>query len=131
MLRSSGRSDTMPGSASQRRGSWAEQRALRLLQQAGWDLLARQWRCRWGEIDLLLHKPQRLLLVEVKSRSRCGRDGWGLAGLNGAKRRRLVSAYGCWLAAHPQHQHCSVDLVLALVPLPPARAPVRWIRWEV
>jgi Holliday junction resolvase-like predicted endonuclease len=49
----------------QRRGRWAEQRAERLLRQAGWRPLARRWRCRWGELDLLLHKgPDRLLLGE-------------------------------------------------------------------
>ena len=60
-------------------GSWAEQRALRLLQQRGWQLVVRNWRCRWGEIDLLVEKPGRLLLVEVKGRRRCGPDGWGWA----------------------------------------------------
>ena len=35
---------------------------MRLLRAAGWTLLAQRWRCRWGELDLLLHKPQRLLL---------------------------------------------------------------------
>jgi putative endonuclease len=121
----------MPGSATQRRGSWGEQRALHQLHGAGWQLLARQWRCRWGEIDLLLHKQQRLLLVEVKSRRRCGLDGWGVASFDAAKRMRLQAAYGCWLAAHPRYQRCSLELVLALVPLPPARGPVRWIRcWE-
>jgi len=116
-------------SATQRSGNWAEQRALRLLQRSGWRLLARQWRCRWGELDLLLHKPQRLLLVEVKSRRRCGPDGWGAASFDAAKRARLEAAYGCWLAAHPRYQRCSLELVLALVPQPPATAPVRWIRW--
>jgi putative endonuclease len=116
-------------SATQRSGNWAEQRALRLLQRSGWRLLARQWRCRWGELDLLLHKPQRLLLVEVKSRRRCGPDGWGAASFDAAKRARLEAAYGCWLAAHPRYQRCSLELVLALVPQPPAMAPVRWIRW--
>ena len=120
----------MARSPMQRRGCWAEQRAQRLLEQAGWRLQTRQWRCRWGEIDLLMHKPQRLLLVEVKSRRRCGRDGWGVASFDAAKRRRLIAAFSCWLAAHPQHQHCCVELVLVLVPLPPAREPVRWIRWE-
>jgi putative endonuclease len=48
-----------------RMGRWAEQRAERLLRQAGWRPLARRWRCRWGELDLLLHKPpDRLLLVD-------------------------------------------------------------------
>ena len=115
-------------STSQRRGNWAEQRALRLLQSAGWQVLARQWRCRWGELDLLLHKPQRLLLVEVKSRTRRGVDGWGVASFTALKRERLSRAYACWLAVHPHYQYCSLELVLALVPQPPAREPVRWIR---
>jgi len=70
-----------------------------------------------------------LLLVEVKSRRRCGPDGWGAASFDAAKRARLEAAYGCWLAAHPRYQRCSLELVLALVPQPPAMAPVRWIRW--
>jgi putative endonuclease len=45
------------------------------------------------------------------------------------KRARLEAAFGLWLATHPAYGHCRVELVAALVPLPPARAPVRWIRW--
>ena len=114
----------------ERSGIWAEQRAQRLLRRAGWRPVARRWRCRWGELDLVLHKsPQRLLLVEVKGRRRCGRDGWGCAGLNRRKRARLEAALALWLAAHPVYGHCHVELVAALVPLPPARGPVRWMRW--
>jgi putative endonuclease len=79
-------------------------------------------------MDLLLHKPGRLLLVEVKGRRRCGRDGWGVAALHRRKWRRLAAAYGLWLAEHPSYGHCSLELVCALVPLPPVRAPVRWLR---
>jgi putative endonuclease len=109
-------------------GRWAEQRVLRLLQQRGWRLLARNWHCRWGELDLVLAKPQRLLVVEVKGRSGLGRDGGGVAALRVAKRRRLARTCLCWLAAHPQHQGDGLELVAALVALPPARRPVRWIR---
>ena len=119
----------MAGGTPQRRaGTWAEQRALRLLRARGWRPLEQQWRCRWGEIDLLLHKPGRLLLVEVKGRRRCGRDGWGVAALHRRKWRRLEAAYGLWLAEHPSYGHCSLELVCALVPLPPVKVPVRWLR---
>lgn len=47
----------------QRQGGWAEQRALRLLLSRGWSLVARNWSCRWGELDLLVAKGNRLLLV--------------------------------------------------------------------
>ncbi|MEN9877317.1 MAG: hypothetical protein RLZZ158_356 [Cyanobacteriota bacterium] len=109
------------------KGLWAERRALIALERHGWRLLAQQWRCRWGEIDLLLAKPDRLLLVEVKGRSRCGPDGWGVAACDGRKRLRIRRGFGCWLLENPQWQAASVQMVLALVPLPPLRARVRWL----
>ena len=108
-------------------GGWAEQRALRLLRQRGWRLLDRNWRCRWGELDLVLAKKQRLLVVEVKGR-RSGADGWGVAALGARKRQRLDRAFACWQAAHADRAGDAAELVYALVPLPPARGPVRWIR---
>ena len=42
----------MPPSPAQRQGAWAEQRVLRLLRHKGWKLVTRNWRCRWGELDL-------------------------------------------------------------------------------
>jgi putative endonuclease len=80
-----------------------------------------------GELDLLLEKPDRLLLVEVKGR-RSGVDGWGVAALQRGKRRRLERAWRCWLAEHPHEAQRAVELVYALVPLPPRRGPIRWIR---
>ncbi len=108
-------------------GGWAEQRALRLLREHGWRLLDRNWRCRWGELDLVLAKPNRLLVVEVKGR-RSGADGWGVAALGARKRQRLNLAFACWQAAHAERAGDPAELVYALVPLPPARGPVRWIR---
>jgi len=118
----------MPPTTRQRQGSWAEQRALRLLHGRGWRLVSRNWRCRWGELDLVVAKPNRLLLVEVKGRRPGGRDGDGRAALRAQKRKRLERAWACWLAAHPQWGAVPVELVAALVPLPPARGNVRWVR---
>jgi len=120
----------MPGSANQRLGGWAEQRALRLLRAKGWRLLSRNWRCRWGELDLVLAKRGRLLLVEVKGRRPGGWDGEGRGALGPIKRRRLARAWACWVAVHPERAADSVEMVAALVPLPPARGGVRWMRLE-
>ncbi|MEB3166723.1 MAG: YraN family protein [Cyanobacteriota bacterium] len=117
----------MSRSQRQRSGDFAEQRALRLLRSRGWLLLARQWRCRWGELDLVMAKPGRLLLVEVKGRrspaAKARSDGLGWQ-----KRARLRRAWACWIADHPALAERPVELVAALVPLPPAAGPVRWIR---
>ncbi|MCX5967844.1 MAG: YraN family protein [Cyanobacteria bacterium] len=120
----------MSRTQAQRQGAWAEQRVLRLLLARGWQLLDRNWRCRWGEIDLVMAKPGRLLLVEVKARQRRGADGGGRAALGPGKRLRLQRAWSCWLAAHPHWGDTPVEQVAALVTLPPARQPVFWIRIE-
>ena len=118
----------MARTAAQRQGDWAEQRVLRLLRQRGWCLLDQQWPCRWGELGLVLAKQGRLLVVEVKGRRRCGPDGWGVGALRQGKRQRLQAAWHCWLARHPHWAEAPVELVFALVPLPPASGGVRWIR---
>lgn len=120
----------MPPTSRQRQGRWAEQRALRLLQQRGWKVLSRNWRCRWGELDLVCCKAERLLLVEVKGRRLGSRDGGGIAALRGVQRLRLRRAWSCWLAAHPDQAERPVEFVAALVPLPPASGGVRWLRLE-
>ena len=52
---------------SQCSGRWAEQQALQQLEAKGWRLLDRNWRCRWGELDLVLEQHQQLLVVEANS----------------------------------------------------------------
>jgi putative endonuclease len=112
-------------------GLWAEARALHLLQTRGWGLLHQRWCCRYGEIDLLMSKnsgtTSRLLAVEVKGRRRCGPDGWGQAALNTQKRRRLARTLNCWFASNPEYATSQLQVVLALVPLPPSHRAVRWL----
>ncbi len=117
-------------------GDWAERRALALLRRRGWRLLSRNWRCPWGELDLVVAKPGRLLVVEVKGRRPGSRDGGGRGALRHAKRRRLERAWNCWLVCHPEQAGLPVELVAALVPLPAPGRPspagtVRWIRLEI
>ena len=121
---------SMPPTPRQRQGRWAEQRALRLLEAQGWRLVSRNWRCRWGELDLVCEKPGRLLLVEVKGRRPGHRDGAGSVSLRGQQRRRLGRAWLCWLVDHPERATWPVEFVAALVPLPPAAGGVRWLRLE-
>jgi putative endonuclease len=40
----------------------------------------------------------------------------------------LERAWACWLAAHGEWAEQPVEQVAALVPLPPLRGAVRWIR---
>ena len=109
------------------KGGLAEDRVLQLLLSRRWQLVERNWRCRWGEFDLLLIKPGRLLLVEVKARRQAGFDAWGASKLDSRKRLRLGRTFACWLSLHSTYQTYPVQMVLALVRLPVSTLQVRWI----
>jgi len=49
-------------------GYIAEQQAVSYLEQQGMKLIERNWRCRMGEIDIVLVDHESLVFVEVKSR---------------------------------------------------------------
>ena len=109
------------------RGQQAERHAAALLHQRGWMVLDRNWRCRWGELDLVLLKGSRLLVVEVKGRSARDRERGGLDAFGASKRRRLARAISCWRADHPEHGDQMLQVVLALVSLDRPTVPVRWL----
>ena len=74
-------------------GRRAEDLALRHLERAGLELLARNYRCRAGELDLVMLEPVRrtLVLVEVRSRSR-NDYGRAAATVGFGKQRRVALA---------------------------------------
>ena len=67
-------------------------------QGRGYEVLARNWRCREGEIDVLARAPGLLVVCEVKARRG---DGWGTpaAAVTPAKQRRLRRLAAAYLAA--------------------------------
>lgn len=62
---------TMTTTSSQKRslGAYGERVAARHLEQLGMVVLARNWRCDEGEIDLVLRDHDQLVVCEVKTRS--------------------------------------------------------------
>ena len=131
MVESSLYCHTLP-SHSQMQGAQAERYVKEILLRHGWRLLEQNWKCRYGEIDLLLIKHScpnsRILVVEVKARRRSGLDGWGLAAFHQAKRSCLARSVSCWQAANPWSESGYFEVVLALVALPVQRYRVGWIR---
>ena len=51
------------------RGTWGEALVADYLRKHGYTLLASQWRCRLGEIDLIARRRGVMCFVEVKLRS--------------------------------------------------------------
>ena len=83
------------------RGAIAEAYAACYLRAHGLHLLQRNFRCRLGEIDLIMRarKPTCLVFVEVRYR-RSSRFGSPLASVTPAKQQRLIRAAALYLAEH-------------------------------
>lgn len=84
------------------RGADAESRALRHLEAEGLKLVARNWHCRGGELDLVMRDRETLVFVEVRSRARSD-YGSALESITARKQAHLVLAAQKFLAAHPEH----------------------------
>jgi putative endonuclease len=94
-----------------RRGESAENLAAAFLERKGLKILARNYRCRFGEIDLVALSGGSLVFVEV--RARASEAFGGAAGsITAAKRRRVVAAARHYLARHRVQRACRFDVVL-------------------
>jgi len=49
-------------------GDRGEQAATAYLEQCGYTIVTRNWRCRYGEIDLVARDGEQLVFVEVRTR---------------------------------------------------------------
>lgn len=107
-------------------GDAAETLAAEHLTRHGLQVLARQFRCRGGELDLVCRQGRTLVFVEVRLRRSAAFGGAG-ASITAAKQARVIHAARVFLAARPRLAglDCRFDCVL-LDALDPAR--VEWLR---
>jgi putative endonuclease len=93
-------------------GERFENLALSHLEAAGLALVARNYRCRYGEIDLVMREGDTLVFVEVRYR-RSGRFGGGIDSVDAGKRAKLVRSASAFLADHPRlaDRACRFDVV--------------------
>lgn len=93
---------------SRRRGQAAEAEAARYLERQGLRLLARNFSCRWGEIDLIAEDGDTLVFVEVRWR-RAGALVDAAASIDGRKRQKLWRTAQVYLSRYPVPPPCRLD----------------------
>ncbi|MBA1202470.1 YraN family protein [Pseudomonas capeferrum] len=109
-------------------GQVAERQALEYLQGQGLSLLTQNWRCRGGELDLVMLDRDTVVFVEVRYRLHADFGG-ALGSVDGRKQKRLVLAATLFLqkesrwANHP----CRFDVV-ALQGSRHAGQPLQWLK---
>lgn len=92
-------------------GRAGEDAASRRLEDQGYRLIERNYRCRLGEIDLVAMDGQILCFVEVKAR-RTGAFGGGLEAVEASKQARLRRAARYYLARFEDRPPpCRFDVV--------------------
>lgn len=108
-------------------GRAGEEAALRHLTARGLRLVARNWRCRYGEIDLILEDGPELVFAEVKTR-RSTRFGTGAEAVGHGKQARLRHLAQFFLQGQPRPDvPCRFDVV-EVTPDGGDGWQVRWLR---
>ena len=83
-------------------GAWGERVAAQHLVTAGYQVVARNWRCSIGEVDIVAWQADVLVFCEVKTRRGTG-YGHPVEAVTRAKQVRLRTLAQRWLAAHAEH----------------------------
>lgn len=92
-------------------GKTGEDLATAELERRGYAILARRYRTRYGEIDIVARDGETLVFVEVKARASADR-GTALDAITPQKRRRLTMMAADYLARHAVEEvACRFDIV--------------------
>ncbi|MEO7199910.1 MAG: YraN family protein [Dokdonella sp.] len=108
-------------------GDHYEMLAKEHLEKNGLLLIARNFNCRHGEIDLVMQDGSTVVFAEVRFRRSAGFGG-ALASVGASKRQRLIKAASMFLLARPElaSRPCRFDVVaIEGAALPPA---ILWCR---
>ena len=105
----------MSGEESRRLGRWGEDLAAAFLEEKGCRIVDRNWKCRFGELDLVAEGEGYLCFVEVKLR-RTQRFGTGAEQVDQRKREKLRITAELYLQERPAVLQPRFDVVEVLAP---------------
>ncbi len=92
-------------------GLAAEKAAALFLQQQGLSLLAQNYSCRYGEIDLIMRESKTLVFVEVRLRTH--REFTSAAdSIDQRKQQKLIRVAQFYLQSHDLNMPCRFDAIL-------------------
>jgi putative endonuclease len=91
-------------------GQAGEDAALSHLEHHGLTLVTRNFRCKGGEIDLVMHDKNALVFIEVRKRADT-RHGGAAASVTSAKQTRLIIAAQIYLQRYKMPPACRFDVV--------------------
>lgn len=118
---------TTPGQGTLVTGAQAEAMAACFLEARGLHAVERNFRCRAGEIDLIMRDGAVLVFVEVRFRTRPTPVGPALS-VSATKQRRLLRAAALFLQGHRKYRGHGVRFDVLAMTGPLDQPRYEWIR---
>lgn len=91
-------------------GESAEEKAHHFLINQGLKPVARNFRCRLGELDLIMKDGEALVIIEVRYR-KSDRFGSAVESITPRKQSRIIAATRFYLSRHPSPCPIRFDVV--------------------
>ncbi len=107
-------------------GNQAEDLALRFLQDKGFSMVARQYRCLMGEIDLIMKDKETLVFIEVRYRKNAD-FGQPYESITYGKRKKLIRTATFYLKCHPRLQSCAARFDVVSILESQSTPKITWI----
>lgn len=93
-----------------KKGNFYEQKAAEYLKEKGYQIIERNFRCRYGEIDLIARYDGVLVFCEVKYRH--SKDTASpLEAVTPGKQQRISKTAFYYLSTHPYNEDCRFDVI--------------------
>jgi putative endonuclease len=89
-------------------GQAGEQLAAEHLSRLGYEIVERNYRTRWGELDIVARHDGTLAFCEVKTRRAGGRAGGPFDAVGRDKQGRVRKMASSWLLAHRDRPYAAV-----------------------
>ena len=96
-------------------GRWGEAEAAKFLRNNGYRIISANYRCRFGEIDIIAQQACYIVFVEVKLRKNAD-FGSAAEFVDSRKQNKLRAAASLYLSWHPTGFQPRFDVVEIYVP---------------
>lgn len=97
-------------------GKMGEDSAVKFLEKKGYSILFKNWRCEYGELDIVGLKNEQLVFFEVKTRTGI-RYGWPEESVTLLKQEHLLNCANTFFDHYPQYEKYSwqIDVIAIMV----------------
>jgi len=92
------------------RGEQSEQQACQYLLKQGLQLIEKNFRCKYGEIDLIMRDDKALVIVEVRFR-KSNQFGGAIESISRKKQSRIITTTQYYLSTHKVDSSVRFDVI--------------------